>query len=67
MKNEKHSPSFYLTISMISAGITPTDNIENNTQKAATMAFQNVNTQTINVDGTDFYYRKLGIITLVYR
>ena len=45
---------------MISAGITPTDNIDNNTQKAATMTFQNVNTPTTNVGGTDFYYCNLG-------
>jgi len=28
--------------------------------KATTMKFQNVKTQTINVGGTNFYYRKLG-------
>jgi len=32
----------------------------NNAKTGSGIIFQNVNTQTINIGGTDFYYRKLG-------
>ena len=32
----------------------------NNAKTGSGITFQNVNTQTINIGGTDFYYRKLG-------
>jgi pimeloyl-ACP methyl ester carboxylesterase len=49
-----------LIIGMVSTSIAKTNILDNDTVKATTMTFQNVKTQTINVDGTDFYYRKLG-------
>jgi len=37
------------------------NNVANNDAKTGSrVTFQNVKTQTVNVDGTDFYYRKLG-------
>jgi len=49
-----------LIIGIITASIAQTNNSNKNTLKATTMTFQNVKTQTINVGGTDFHYRKLG-------
>jgi pimeloyl-ACP methyl ester carboxylesterase len=37
-----------------------TNNQNNNSQKTTIMNFKNVKTQSINVSGTDFFYRKLG-------
>jgi len=51
---------FSLIIEMISTSIAQTNRLNNDSLKTATMTFQNVKTQTINVGGTDFYYRKLG-------
>ena len=37
------------------------NNVANGDAKTGTrVTFQNVKTQTVNVGGTDFYYRKLG-------
>ena len=47
-------------IGIITASIAQTNNPNQDILKATTMKFQNVKTQTINVAGTDFYYRKLG-------
>jgi len=47
-------------IGMNSTSIAQTNNLNNDSLKTATMTFQNIKTQTINVGGTDFYYRKLG-------
>ena len=49
-----------LIIGIITASIAQTNNLNKDILKATTMKFQNVKTQTINVAGTDFYYRKLG-------
>src|SRR5436190_8842559 len=49
-----------LIIEMISTSVAQTDHLNNDSLKIATMTFQNVKTQTINVDGTNYYYRKLG-------
>ena len=52
---------------MISAGITPTDNIDNNTQKDAIMTFQNANTQASMLVEQIFITAILVIMMLVYR
>jgi len=57
---KKYPLLFSLIISTICASIAQTNNLNNTTQKHTTMTFQNVKTRTINVGGTDFYYRKLG-------
>ena len=36
------------------------NDLNTNAPKITTMTFKNVKTQTINVGGIDFYYRKLG-------
>jgi len=57
---KKYPLLFSLILSIICASIAQTNNLNNTTQKHTTMTFQNVKTRTINVGGTDFYYRKLG-------
>ena len=57
---KKYPLLFSLILSIICASIAQTNNLNNTTQKHSTMTFQNVKTRTINVGGTDFYYRKLG-------
>ncbi|MEO8238894.1 MAG: alpha/beta hydrolase [Flavobacterium sp.] len=37
-----------------------TNNQNNNSQKTTIMNFKNVKTQSITIDGTEFFYRKLG-------
>ncbi|HEV8286856.1 MAG TPA: alpha/beta hydrolase [Chitinophagaceae bacterium] len=50
----------YNALKPISASIAKTNNPGSNTQKHTIMTFQNVKTRTVNVGGTDFYYRKSG-------
>jgi len=57
---KKHLVMSSLIIGIITASIAQTNNPNKDILKATTMKFQNVKTKTINVAGTDFYYRKLG-------
>jgi pimeloyl-ACP methyl ester carboxylesterase len=56
----KYSMLFLLIISMIATTTGQTNNQNNHSQKTATMNFKNVKIQSINVGGTDFFYRTLG-------
>ena len=55
---KKYSILFSLIVTMISSAIAQTNSFNNDILK--TMTFQNAKTQTVNVSGTDFCYRKLG-------
>ena len=56
----KCSILFLLMISIITESTAQTNNRNNNSSKTTVMNFKNVKTQSINVGGTNFYYRKLG-------
>lgn len=57
----KYSILFLLIMTMIAKSTGQTNNlINNNSLKTKIMDFKNVKTQSINIKGTDFFYRKLG-------
>jgi pimeloyl-ACP methyl ester carboxylesterase len=60
LKMKKHLLLFGLLMSTIWSSVAKTNYLDFTTQKQPTMTFQHVNTQAINIAGTDFYYRKLG-------
>jgi pimeloyl-ACP methyl ester carboxylesterase len=57
---KKYSILFSLLFVIVSASIAQTYNLNNDILKTTTMKFQNVKTKTINVAGTNFYYRKVS-------
>jgi pimeloyl-ACP methyl ester carboxylesterase len=57
---KKHAIMFSLIVGMIITSSAQPYKPDNDKLNATIMTFQNVKTQTINVGGTDFYYRKLG-------
>jgi pimeloyl-ACP methyl ester carboxylesterase len=57
---KKYSILVSLITCMLATTIAQTNDQNNKPVKNITMNFKNVKTQSINVGGTDFYYRKLG-------
>jgi pimeloyl-ACP methyl ester carboxylesterase len=57
---KKYSMLFLLIISMVATTTGQTNNQNNYSLKTTIMNFKNVKTQSINVGGTDFFYRRLG-------
>src|SRR5205809_5083176 len=56
----KYSILFLLIIGMVATTTGQTNNQNNNPQKITIMNFKNIKTESINVGGTAFFYRKLG-------
>ncbi len=57
---KKYQIMFSLLVSIITTSIAQTNNQNNNSLKTTIMNFKNVKTQSIKIEGTEFFYRKLG-------
>lgn len=57
---EKYATLLSLIIGVITTSNAQTNNENNDKLKTTIMNFENVKTDSINVEGTEFYYRKLG-------
>src|SRR4029078_11885996 len=57
---KKYSLLFSLILSIIATSTAQINNQNSNSLKNTTMNFKNIKTKSINVGGTDFYFRRLG-------
>ncbi|MFC0775958.1 hypothetical protein [Terrimonas alba] len=57
---KKYFISFALIAGMISTSVAQTNSLNIDTLKSTTITYQNVKTETIDVCGVKFVYRKLG-------